>query len=64
MTVDTLDTVGRITTSTSIGGAVMGEFSPHPLQLWVWGIAAVSGLVAIALGCVRIYVTVKNASNE
>ena len=64
MTIDTLDTIGRITTTTSIGGAVLGEVSPHPFQFWVWGIAAVSGLVAIALGCVRIYVTVKKIRDE
>ena len=64
MTADTLDTIGRITTTTSIGGAVIGEVSPHPLQLWVWGIAALSGLVAITLGVVRICITVKQMRDE
>lgn len=38
----------------SIGGAALGELSPHPLQIVVWCIAIASGLVAIVGGIVKI----------
>jgi hypothetical protein len=59
-----LDTTGAVTTVVSIGSAVVGEVSPHPLQLWAWGIAIASGAVAIILGCVRIWVSLKKMSDE
>ena len=56
-----LDTAGAITTATSIGSVIASEtvLHYHPLQLWAWGIAIASGVVAICLGAVRIYTTVK-----
>ena len=58
---DSLDTAGAITTATSIGSVIASEtvLQYHPLQLWAWGVAILSGVVAICLGCVRIYTTVK-----
>ena len=52
---NTIDTTGAISTATSIGSAIVGEaIGPHPLQLVAWGVAILSGLVAITLGCIRI----------
>lgn len=58
---DSLDTAGAITTATSIGSVIASEtvLQYHPLQLWAWGIAIASGVVALVLGCVRIYTTIK-----
>jgi len=59
MTHTSMDTAGAVTTATSIGSAIVGEaIGPHPLQLIAWGVAILSGLVAITLGCIRIYKTV------
>lgn len=61
---NSMDTVGAVTTGISLGSAVIGEVSPHPLQLWAWGIAIASGAVAIVLGCVRIWVSLKKLNDE
>lgn len=59
-----LDTTGAVTTAVSIGSAVVSEITPHPLQVWAWGIAIASGVVAIILGCVRIYISIRNMQDE
>jgi putative Mn2+ efflux pump MntP len=62
---NTMDTVGAFSTGASIGGAIVGEaIGPHPLQLVAWSIAILSGLVAITLGCVRIYKIAKSGNDE
>ncbi len=39
-----MDTVGAVTTATSIGSTIIGEaIGPHPLQLVAWGVAILSG---------------------
>lgn len=61
-----IDTAGAVTTATSIGSVIASEtvLQYHPLQLWAWGIAIISGVVAICLGCVRIYTTIKQIRSD
>jgi hypothetical protein len=55
-----MDTAGAATTALSIGSVVAAEaMSPHPMQLAAWGVAILSGLVAIVLGCIRVYKAAK-----
>ena len=61
---NSMDTVGAVTTGISLGSAAIGELSPHPLQMWAWGIAIASGAVAIVLGCVRIWINLKKMNDE
>jgi membrane-associated phospholipid phosphatase len=60
-----IDTLGIATTGASIASAVAGEvIRYHPLQLWAWIVAIASGVVAITLGCIRIYQTLTQGRRD
>ncbi len=54
-----LDSITTKAAGISIGGAAVGELSPHPMQIIVWCVAIASGLVAIVGGIVKITLTLK-----
>ena len=55
-----MDTASVASTALSIGSVAVAEaMHPHPLQLAAWAVATLSGLVAIVLGCIRVYKSVK-----
>lgn len=59
-----IDAVGSTSTAASIG-SVLSSFLLHPeLQGVAYVVASVSGVVAIVLGVVRIYYTIKNGGNR
>lgn len=59
-TLQEIDVAGSTSTAASIG-SVLSSFLLHPeWQGIAYVIASVSGLIAITLGIVRIYYTIKN----